>query len=185
MLIVYEKMSDKKWQWVVQRMTTNGNKWPRLVHREEKRLTKNDNDWQWVTANKIEWMKRSLLNRVLGMPACLRVHVLDIFACLRAYVLEMLAWLCVPVFSVLSCLRACMLILLSCLACLSAWRPCVLAYSRVRVLSRLDCFMSLRAYMSYMLSVLKYLKCLRGTWYPRLSYLLYIWEVKSQKFLHN
>ena len=54
--------------------------------------------------------------------------------------------------SKISCLRTCML---ACLACLHAWR--------VHGLTCLACllvFMSLRARMSYMLAVLKYLTCL-------------------------
>ena len=52
----------------------------------------------------------SLLNRVLGVLACLRACMLCVFTCLRGHVL-----------CVLSCLRAWRAYVLSVFACLRAW----------------------------------------------------------------
>ena len=48
--------------------------------------------------------------------------------------------------------------------------------------SRAFLFYTWRAHMSYMSVVHKYLTCLHA-WCPCLSYLLYIWKVRFQKFL--
>ena len=54
------------------------------------------------------------------------------------------------------------------MACLRAYLLCVHACLDARVFSMCPCFLSLRAHISYMLAVLKYLTFLRA-WYPRLA----------------
>ena len=95
----------------------------------------------------------SLLNRVLGVLACLHASVLT---CLRGYVLGVLT--CLRAY-VLAWLRAYMLACLACLACLRVWRACILG-----VLA------GVRACYDEMFY---FLTCLHA-WCAFLSYLLYI-----------
>ena len=98
--------------------------------------------------------------RVLCLPVSVlgALGVLTCFVCLRGRVLDVLECIRVRVFGVL---------------------PCLLEFS---ILAR---FMSFRAHMSYMLSVLNYLMSLRAwvlLWHC-LSSFFYIWKVKFQNFL--
>ena len=99
-----------------------------------------------------------------------RVRVL---ACLLAYVLRLLA-----------CLRAYML---TCLMCLRDRAFGTFTCVHLHVFSMLACFISLHAHMSWMFAVIKYLTCLPACvllWHL-LSYFLYIWRIKFEKFLYR
>ena len=61
----------------------------------------------------------------------------------------------------LVCLHANALGVLTCLACLRALAFSVFMCLGLDAFSMLACFISLRAHMSHMLAVLKYLTCLR------------------------
>ena len=80
-------------------------------------------------------------------------RVLGVLICLWAYSLLWSACLCAYVLGVLSCLRAPLLNLLSCL------RACVLDILCMLTFSHAACLLA---------------------WYPRFSYLFYIWKVKSK-----
>ena len=103
---------------------------------------------------------------------CLRACVIACFACPRAWVLTCSVFLRAYVLACLACLRA---HVFACLACL-----------RAHVFRMVAFVMSLRARMPYMLDVLQYFTCLRACVLlrHRLSYFLYIWKVKFQKFLY-
>ena len=76
----------------------------------------------------------------------------------------------------LSSLLNCMLDAFCVLSVLTCLRACVLTCLRVHVLSMLACFMFLRAHMSYILAVLKYLACLRAS---LASFVLFSLHLKS------
>ena len=103
---------------------------------------------------------------------CLRACVIACFACPRAWVLTCSVFLRAYVLACLACLRA---HVFACWACL-----------RAHVFRMVACVMPLRARMPYMLDLLQYFTCLRACVLlrHRLSYFLYIWKVKFQKFLY-
>ena len=93
----------------------------------------------------------SLLHRLLGVLACLHALRARVLGCSRAW--------CACVFT---CWRAGVLGMLTCLVCLRALAFGVFKCLCVYVFSVLACFMSLRADMSYMVAVFKYLTRLRA-----------------------
>ena len=118
----------------------------------------------------------SLLHRLLGVLACLHDSHACVLACSRAWCACVLTCWCAGVLGVLTCL-----------VCLRALAFGVFTCLRVYVFSVRACFMSLRAVMSYMLAVFKYLTCLRACvllWHY-LSYFLYIWKVNFHGSLNR